>query len=83
MGRERGGGGGAGPSLAQVYGDNRGLSRERAGEVAEFLQRALALPPEAISFEWAGDTQPIASNATEEGRALNRRVEVEVRNNFV
>jgi flagellar motor protein MotB len=65
-------------TLAGVYGDNAGLSRERAGEVAEFLQTALGLPPEAISFEWAGDSQPIASNATPEGRALNRRVEVEV-----
>jgi flagellar motor protein MotB len=65
-------------ALTGVYGDNAGLSRERAGEVAEFLQRALVLPPEAISFEWAGDTQPIASNATPEGRATNRRVEVEV-----
>ncbi len=65
-------------ALAGVYGDNAGLSRERAGEVAQFLQTALALPPDAISFEWAGDSQPIASNATAEGRALNRRVEVEV-----
>ena len=65
-------------SLARVYGDNQGLSRERAGEVAEFFKLALELPPEAISFEWAGDTRPVASNATEEGRALNRRVEVEV-----
>ncbi|MDJ0851480.1 MAG: OmpA family protein [Myxococcota bacterium] len=65
-------------SLAGVYGDNTGLSEERAGEVAEFLQAALGLPPEAISFSWAGASQPIASNATEEGRALNRRVEVEV-----
>jgi len=64
--------------LAQVYGDNAGLSRERAGEVAEFFQLALGLPPEAISFEWAGDTRPIASNTTADGRALNRRVEVEV-----
>jgi hypothetical protein len=36
-----------------VFGDNQGLSRERAGEVAEFIQTALALPPEAISFDWA------------------------------
>ncbi len=64
--------------LAQVYGDNAGLSQERAGEVAEHIQTALALPPEAVSYEWAGDTQPVASNLTEEGRALNRRVEVEV-----
>jgi flagellar motor protein MotB len=65
-------------ALAGVYGDNSGLSRERAGEVAEFIQTALALPPEAISFEWMADTRPVATNATEEGRALNRRVEVEV-----
>lgn len=65
-------------SLARVYGDNAGLSRERAGQVAEFIQTALALPPEAISFEWVGDTQPVASNDTAGGRAQNRRVEVEV-----
>jgi flagellar motor protein MotB len=64
--------------LIDIYGDNAGLSRERAGQVAEHIQTALALPPEAISYEWAGDGQPVASNQTEEGRALNRRVEVEV-----
>jgi flagellar motor protein MotB len=65
-------------SLAKVFGDNAGLSRERAGEVAEFFKKALSLPPEAITFEWMGDTQPIASNLKEEGRRQNRRVEVEV-----
>jgi len=65
-------------ALVPVFGDNSGLSRERAGEVAEYFKTALALPPEAIMYEWAGDEQPIASNQTEEGRALNRRVEVEV-----
>jgi flagellar motor protein MotB len=66
------------PALARIYGDNAGLSRERAGEVAEFIQRALDLPAESIAYEWAGDTRPVASNATAAGRALNRRVEVEV-----
>ncbi|HKQ14812.1 MAG TPA: OmpA family protein [Steroidobacteraceae bacterium] len=65
-------------ALARVYGDNEGLSRERAGEVAEFLQNRLALPAEAISYEWAGSTRPVATNTTPEGRALNRRVEVQV-----
>ena len=64
--------------LSSRFGDNEGLSRERAGYVAEYLQAALSLPPESISYAWAGDAQPIASNATPEGRALNRRVEVEV-----
>ena len=65
-------------SLAERYIDNEGLSRERAGEVAEFFQRALDLPPEALSYEWAGDSLPVASNGTLAGRAQNRRVEVEV-----
>lgn len=64
--------------LASVFGDNMGLSRERAGEVAEYFKKTLGLPPEAITYEWAGDSQPIASNQTDEGRSLNRRVEVEV-----
>jgi flagellar motor protein MotB len=64
--------------LIAKYGDNVGLSRERAGTVAEFCQRALNLPPESISYEGLGDSRPVASNATEEGRRLNRRVEVQV-----
>ena len=66
------------PALAQRYGDNEGLSRERAGEVAELLQSALALPADAISYEWAGASQPVADNATAAGRAANRRVAVEI-----
>src|SRR5262245_30431820 len=65
-------------ALARRYGDNEGLSRERAGEVAEFLKTRLDLAEDAVSYEWAGDKRPIADNATAEGRALNRRVEVEV-----
>jgi flagellar motor protein MotB len=64
--------------LVRTYGDNSGLSRERAGEVAEFFKTALSLAPESISYEWAGDTKPVATNSTAAGRALNRRVEVEV-----
>jgi flagellar motor protein MotB len=65
-------------ALRERYGDNTGLSRERAGTTAEYFQRALNLPPEAISYEGFGDAQPVASNATEAGRGLNRRVEVQV-----
>jgi len=64
--------------LIDLYGDNIGLSRERAGNVAEYCQHALNLPPEAISYEGLGDSRPVASNATEEGRQQNRRVEVQV-----
>ena len=64
--------------LAQKYEDNAGLSRERAGATAEFFQNALGLPPESISYEGLGEANPVASNASEAGKALNRRVEVEV-----
>jgi flagellar motor protein MotB len=64
--------------LIELYGDNVVLSRERAGTVAEYCQRALILPPEAISYEGLGDSQPVAANTNEEGRQLNRRVEVQV-----
>jgi len=64
--------------LAKIYGDNEGLSRERAGEVAEYFQNALNLPAEGVSYQWSGDSQPIATNLTEEGRAQNRRVEIEI-----
>ena len=66
------------PRLVEIYSDNAGLSRERAGQVAEHFQTSLALPADAISYSWAGDAVPVASNDTDEGRSLNRRVEVEV-----
>ena len=64
--------------LKAQYGDNLGLSRERAGTIAEYCQQALNLPPEAISYEGLGDSQPVADNETDRGRKLNRRVEVQV-----
>lgn len=65
-------------ALILKYGDNIGLSRERAGTTAEYCQRALNLPAEAISYEGLGDSQPVADNGTDKGRQLNRRVEVQV-----
>ena len=43
-------------ALAAIYQDNEGLSRERAGQVAEYLQVALQLPPESLSFARLGST---------------------------
>lgn len=66
-----------GEALAR-YGDNAGLARERAGVAAEFFQKALNLPPESVTYEGRGESQPVASNTTAAGRAQNRRMEVEV-----
>ncbi|MDH5387972.1 MAG: OmpA family protein [Gammaproteobacteria bacterium] len=64
--------------LKKKYTDNVGLSRERAGTTAEYFQKALKLPPEAISYDGKGEHEPLASNKTSAGRAINRRVEVQV-----
>ena len=66
------------PSLSAKYIDNIGLSRARAEIAAEFFQRALDLPPESVTYDGVGDTQPIATNNTDAGKRKNRRVEVQV-----
>ena len=65
-------------ALRAKYINNIGLSKYRAQETAEYFQRELDLPPDAVSFDGAGETQPIASNNTAAGKAKNRRVEVQV-----
>jgi len=65
-------------ALKAKYTDNIGLSRARAETTAEFFQRALDLPPESISYDGVGASQPITSNDSAAGKAKNRRVEVQV-----
>lgn len=61
-----------------VFTDNYELSEARAESVADYLMETLDLELEQLSFEGEGPDYPIASNDTEEGRALNRRVELKV-----
>jgi outer membrane protein OmpA-like peptidoglycan-associated protein len=57
---------------------NQTLSVNRAQSVVNYLsQRGVA--PQRLSAEGRGDTQPIADNSTEAGRAQNRRVEIYLR----
>lgn len=53
------------------------LSRERAEIVREFLI-ASGAPQDRTAAEGAGESQPIANNATEAGRERNRRIEFEI-----
>ncbi|MDH1443161.1 OmpA family protein [Pseudomonas sp. GD03721] len=57
---------------------NQSLSQRRAQSVANYLT-ANGVPGQRISAYGAGPSQPIASNATEAGRAQNRRVEINLR----
>ncbi len=54
---------------------NVALSRQRAQSVAERLISAHAVSPGQLRAEGIGYLAPLASNATPEGRARNRRVE--------
>lgn len=61
------------------YGDNHGLGLARAQAAADYLAARLNLPPNRIAVESRGPDAPVADNATPEGMAQNRRIEVEAR----
>jgi hypothetical protein len=56
---------------------NNPLSEGRARSVMQYLAQK-GVPPERMEARGYGSSQPIASNATREGRAQNRRVELKV-----
>ncbi|MCE2422982.1 MAG: OmpA family protein [Gemmatimonadetes bacterium] len=55
---------------------NRVLSQRRAAAVREHLLRRLPIPASMMSAAGFGADRPISTNDTEEGRALNRRIEI-------
>jgi type VI secretion system protein ImpK len=57
------------------YPDNNALSQARAQTVADVLGDVLSNPGR-ITVAGYGDSNPVSSNATPEGKALNRRVEI-------
>jgi outer membrane protein OmpA-like peptidoglycan-associated protein len=57
---------------------NRKLSRERAGAVVKYLVEKKGVDDKQLSAKGFGDSQPIADNKTERGRAKNRRVDFTV-----
>lgn len=55
---------------------NQKLSEERAAAVKKYLVENYQIDPKRLYTKGYGKTQPIADNATDEGRYLNRRVEI-------
>lgn len=56
---------------------NQKLSERRANSVKEYLV-SRGVPADRIYTEGKGESEPVATNATREGRAQNRRVEIEI-----
>lgn len=57
---------------------NEHLSQQRAESVRQYLVANGTLPEEKIVAVGYGPTRPLAPNETEEGRAINRRIDVVV-----
>jgi uncharacterized repeat protein (TIGR01451 family) len=63
------------PIASAAYPSNLELSIARARSVFQLL-RMNGIPEERMDYTGCGSREPVASNASEEGRALNRRVEI-------
>ncbi len=65
-----------GPSLKEKFPSNWELSKARATGVVRYLIEEGGLDSASLSAVGYGDTRPVAGNETEEGRKVNRRIEI-------
>lgn len=65
-----------GPSLKSSFASNWDLSRARAAGIVRYLVEKGGLDSAKVSAVGYGSTRPVASNATEDGRKRNRRIEI-------
>ena len=63
-------------ALSTRFPTNWELSTARATEVVKYLLAQGQLPAQHLSAVGRADTAPVASNTSEEGRRLNRRIEI-------
>lgn len=66
------------PRSRSIFQDNQELSFARAKAVGRYLLDRLHFPPDKLDLRGMGEEVPLETNRTEEGRALNRRVELKV-----
>jgi len=67
------------PIHTPQFPSNWELSSARALSVVKYFAYQEKIPPAGLSAVGYGEYRPVATNATEEGRAKNRRVEIFVR----
>jgi len=70
------------PMNSSTFKDNNWLSSARALNAAEFLIGNCGIDPTILKYSGRGEYEPISSNATAEGRAKNRRIEIKIYNEY-
>ncbi|MBD3284800.1 PorV/PorQ family protein [candidate division WOR-3 bacterium] len=63
------------PVVYSPFGDNQRLSEARAEAIRSYLVEKHGLSEKMFVCKGYGDTQPLSSNESPEGRAMNRRIE--------
>ncbi len=66
------------PISTFLYPTNWELSADRAIKVVRFFQERQGIPGNKLAGKGFGEHQPIADNITEEGKAKNRRVDIQI-----
>ncbi|MDH4110579.1 MAG: OmpA family protein [Gammaproteobacteria bacterium] len=61
---------------------NQRLSQERAESVKQYMVNAMRIPAYRLISVGYGETNPIANNETEGGRARNRRIDIVIKPNL-
>lgn len=62
--------------ISKTYQDNLALSVARSTAIARILIKDYSVTADRITASGRGENDPVASNSTPEGRALNRRTEI-------
>ena len=61
---------------------NQRLSQERAESIQQYMINAMRIPSYRLIATGFGETNPVANNETESGRARNRRIDIVIKPNL-
>lgn len=70
------------PMTSGAFKDNNWLSAARALNATQYLIDKCNIDPATIKYSGRGEYEPVSSNATSEGRARNRRIEIKIYNKY-